>query len=119
MIYKSIYYYLYRSIEKLGGGNYHIRTNGLLSIILSLIFASALSIYIQVSGHQIRYSELLIIIFVTGCFIGNLLLFGRRGRDIEEFQDLKRKSKIDRFGRLMTLITIMLAIATITTAIII
>ena len=113
-MYKSIYYSLYRSIEKLGGRNYHLRTNSLLSFILSLIYASALLIYSKISGNQVRQPGLSIFIFVTGCFLGNYLLIGRKDRDVERPQEIERNPKTDRFGRLMTLILIITALVSLT-----
>lgn len=119
MIYKALYYSLYRSVEKLGGSNYHLRTNGLLSFILSLIFASALSIYINVTGNQINYPALYIVLFISVCFVGNFFLFGRRARTNGIFKDADQEKKNSRIGRMIAMITILIAISTLTIAFVI
>ncbi len=119
MIYKALYYSLFRSVEKLGGSNYHLRTNGLLSLILSLIFASTLLIYIKVTGNQINYPKLYIVLFVSGCFVGNFFLSGRRARKKGIFKDAEQEQENSRIGRMIALITILIALSTLTIAFVI
>lgn len=119
MIYKELYLSLFRSVAKLGGSNYHLRTNVILSAILTSIFASILSIYIKVTGNQINFPDLYIVLFITACLVGNFFLFRRTDRKNLVSAEKEQEQKKSWIGRITAMIAIVIAISASTIAFVI